>query len=204
MRRILSAAVLCVALVLPAADTLAAPAPPAPQLPVMKVPLVAWVTSRQHARPETLQDFTVDPTRLAQFRALLGSILNENWSQAHAQAKSLAYLLVAIEETGNWFVIASDDSNTGRDPTVVNLPDDVVYGYRKLCGYTNVQGRQVNGGADACHGSVDQGGGQFIHIEQDWTVLRPYARSGRQTGPHRFGTALMRALARVLPRVQAP
>jgi hypothetical protein len=54
-----------------------------------------------------------------------------------------------------------------------NLPADAVYAFRKLCGYTNVQGRHVNGDADACRVSVDQGTGRFIHMEQDWSVLRP-------------------------------
>ena len=55
--------------------------------------------------------------------------------------------------------------------------------------------------AGGCYGGVDHGIGRFIHIEQDWTVLRPYARGGRKMGTRRFGTALMRALGRALPRV---
>jgi hypothetical protein len=42
-----------------------------------------------------------------------------NWAQAVVQARSIAYLLVTIREGGSAFIIASDDSHTGRDPTVI-------------------------------------------------------------------------------------
>lgn len=284
------------------------------------------------------------------FRAMLESLATRNWPQAATQAKSIAYLLVIIREGGSTFVVASDDSGTGRDPTVVlnlnarrdfivgaphvpfesgtgeqaviflrdlggraaiisgahrcasrtftacdgttevcggslqsyrdsdaghnvttlyhaahvelaarwpssivislhgmkedtegvrtsviisnglraddgaqqtaatkfrsalgrrirqpgtivscNLPADDAFDYRKLCGTTNVQGRHVNGDADACRTSVDRGTGRFIHMEQDWLVLRPYAEGWARIGYHPFNNAFLRGLAEVLP-----
>jgi hypothetical protein len=321
-----------------------------PPVPVVRVPLVAWIASRQHALPDTLADFSLDPQRAVRFREFLGAILSGHWPQALAQARALNYELVAIREGNVWFLLASDASNTGRDPTVVistnprrefiaeaphvpfepgtaeqsvillerlggraaiisgahrcasrsfstcdgttevcmgteqsyrdsdvghnvstlfhtahvlfaerwpasivislhgmredtegvrtslivsngiraddasartpatrfrlalsnsmrepgrvvscNLPGDAVHGFRKLCGFTNVQGRHVNGDADACHGSIDQGTGRFIHLEQDWMVLQPYAQDWPNIGRHSNSLAFIRALAIVLP-----
>ena len=80
-----------------------------------------------------------------------------------------------------------------------NLPADDAFEYRKLCGTTNVQGRHVNGDANACRTSVDQGTGRFIHMEQDWLVLRPYAEGWARIGYHPFNSAFLRGLAAVLP-----
>ena len=82
-----------------------------------------------------------------------------------------------------------------------NLPADEVYNYRKLCGYTNVQGRQVNGDADACRGSVDNGTGRFIHLEQDWSILRPYARAWTHIDQQPSSKAFIDALASLVPPV---
>ncbi len=326
-----------------------------PEITAIQMPLLAWVASRPHAMPATLADFTTDPVRVAQFRELLGSLLRQDWKQALARAKSMAYLLVAIQEDENTFIVASDDSDTGRNPTVIinthprtdfivqaphtpfeqgtaeqaaiflrdlggraaiiagahrcasrtfttcdgktavcggtlqgyrdsdvghnvntlfhaahvlfaerwpssivmslhgmmedtngvrtsliisdgiraddaaqqtvatrfrlaldhwvkqpgavvscNLPSDAVYDFRKLCGYTNVQGRQVNGDTDACHISVDQGTGRFIHMEQDWAVLQPYAQGWGEIGNHPYNSTFIKALAQVLPAVSSP
>jgi hypothetical protein len=94
-----------------------------------------------------------------------------------------------------------------RQPGAVvscNLPADAAYDFRKLCGTTNVQGRQVNGTADACHSSMDQSTGRFIHMEQDSAVLRPYAQGWGQIGEHIFNTALIRGLKTVLAPVRSP
>jgi hypothetical protein len=85
-----------------------------------------------------------------------------------------------------------------------NLRADDIYKARRLCGYTNVQGRHVNGDDDACRGSVDQGTGRFIHLEQDWNVLRPYSQNWQRIGSYRYGRAFIRALAEVLPPVRGP
>jgi len=84
-----------------------------------------------------------------------------------------------------------------------NLPADDAYNYRKLCGFTNVQGRQINGDADACRGSVEEGTGRFIHIEQDWSILRPYRRAWTHIDQQPSSRAFIDALAPLLPPVPA-
>jgi hypothetical protein len=340
----------------PLAGSMSAALAQAPQVPIVRVPLVAWIASRPHAFPETLPDFAVDPERIAQFRSFLDALSNQEWPQALEQANSMSYQVVMIRESGNDYIIASDDSNTGRDPTIIlnmtprldflveaphvpfepgtaeqagillkelggraaiisgadrcasrsfttcdgstevcngvtqryrdsdpghnvstlfhtahvvfsarwpaalvmslhgmmddtkgvrtsliisngtnaaddpsantpatrlriavgdyygepgavvscNLQDDERYKFRKLCGTTNVQGRQVNGEADACHRSVSQPTGRFIHMEQDWAVREPYAREWAEIGEYPYNTALIRGLKTILAPVQSP
>ncbi len=83
-----------------------------------------------------------------------------------------------------------------------NLPADSAFGFRTLCGYTNIQGRHVNGDSNACRVSVDEGTGRFIHVEQDWDVLQAYAEDWKQIGRHPFNKAFVRGLVKVLPRVR--
>lgn len=319
----------------------------------VEVPLAAWLASRAHALPDTLPDFAVPEARLSAFREFAGALAAAEWTKAQRLAGPLHYQLVAIRERNDWFVVASDDSGKGRDPTLVinvsprrdlvveaphepfergtaeqaavmltvlgaraaivsgahrcasrsfttcdgrtgvcngledyrdsdpghntgtlfhaahlafserwrnaifmslhgmkedtngvrtsliisngarnpdpeartvatrlrlalepsmgdpgrvvscNVPADEVYNYRKLCGYTNVQGREVNGDADACRGSVDNGTGRFIHLEQDWSILRPYARAWSRIDQQPSSKAFLEALAPLLPPVSS-
>lgn len=79
-----------------------------------------------------------------------------------------------------------------------NWPADTGFAYRKLCGTTNVQGRHINGGADACRGGVEAGTGRFIHLEQDPSVLGRF-RSGSAVEQDPFAAALVEALAAIIP-----
>ncbi len=90
-----------------------------PAIEVVDVPLIAWVGSRAHATPETLSNFTSDATRLTEFRALVEALAKGEWGAASQRAKGVSYQLAAIHEADTWFVIASDDSATGRDPIIV-------------------------------------------------------------------------------------
>jgi len=49
-------------------------------------------------------------------------------------------------------------------------PDDLEKGFRLLCGYTNVQGRLLNGSRQPCTEDATSSGGRFIHIEQDYRI----------------------------------
>jgi hypothetical protein len=82
-------------------------------------------------------------------------------------------------------------------------PDDA-FNYRKLCGYTNVQGRYINGAVDTCHKSVDSGTGRFIHMEQDWHVLRPYAQNWARLYQNEQASSIMTAFFDVLPGIAGP
>jgi hypothetical protein len=64
---------------------------------------------------------------------------------------------------------------------------------------TNVQGRNVNGDADECHGSVDQGTGRFIHMEQDWSELKPYAQNWSAIGDNARAKTLIEAFKGAVP-----
>ncbi len=327
--------------------------PPA-GIDVADVSLVAWVRSRQHATPETLQEFSTDTARAAMFRGFAQSLAANDWRKAVDLARALAYELVAIRDAEAWFVVASDNSKTGRDPTIVihltpardvilqaphvpfetgtaeqamillrklagraaivsgahrcasrtftlcdgktevcgglqsyresdaahnvnslyhiahvelaerwkqsivvslhgmreddvgirtkviisdgardkdvsqqavatklrlaldkaathagmivscNWPGDDRYGYRKLCGYTNVQGRHVNNSADVCRASVDKATGRFVHLEQDRSILKPYARNWPNIDKHEFSRGFIEAFAGVVPLVTRP
>jgi hypothetical protein len=351
LRRWARAAAICAVLASAGAvPTRAQPAAP-PGVEVADVPLVAWVAARLHALPDTLTTFAVDSARLRSFRRLAAALADQDWNRARGLVDVLDYQLVAIREGGRWFVVASDRSMTGRDPTIVinvsaakdvvvtaphvpsetgtgeqavtllrelagraavvsgehrcasrrftacdgftavcgqdeayrdsdpghnvgtlfhaahvilaeawsgavvvslhgmradtsgvrtsliisngtrapdtsrqsaatrlrlaldpvashpgavvscNLPADAVHQFRPLCGYTNVQGRHVNGSADACRGNLEVGTGRFIHLEQDWSVLGPYALGWLNVHEHPFSKAFIEALRSVVPSV---
>ena len=320
---------------------------------VVEVPLVAWVAARQHTPANTLAGFSETDERLATFRALADSLAIRDWEKALRLAQAVSYEVAAIREGNTWFVVASDDSKTGRGPTLVvntragkdliveaphvpfeagtgeqavtllrdlggraavisgahrcasrsftscdgktpvcgslegyrdsdaghntatmfnaahvafaerwdrsivvslhgmkedeagrtqmivsngiraedkgemtaatrlrlalapgfdppgtvvdcNYRPDDAFSYRKLCGYTNVQGRHVNGGADTCRQSVDSGTGRFIHLEQDWHVLRPYAQNWARLDENERAKAITKAFSAVVPAISAP
>ena len=112
-------AAFCLTLLLLAASPAAAQPSGSRDIPVVRMPLAAWVASRPHAFPDTLANFETPPDRITKFRALLQSLVARNWAQAAAQARSMDYLLVMNREGGRTFVAASDNSQTGRDPTVI-------------------------------------------------------------------------------------
>ena len=82
-----------------------------------------------------------------------------------------------------------------------NVQSDSKYDYRPLCGFTNVQGRHVNGDKDACRFGVMQGTGRFVHLEQDRSVLDAYAEDLDQIERHPFHRALIRSLGEILPAI---
>jgi hypothetical protein len=318
---------------------------------VVDVPLVAWVAAREHALPNTLANFAQTGERSRKFRGFVELLSAHNWTKAREAAIAMSYMVVAIKDADTWFVVASDDSKTGRDPILVvtsaperdiileaphvpfeagtgeqvvtllrdlrgkaalvsgahrcasrtysscdgktavcgtsegyrdsdaghntgslfnqahivfsekwanalvvslhgmkedesgggvqmiisngahdrdinsvaaatklrlalaskskspgmivncNYPPDDLVNYRKLCGYTNVQGRHVNGGLDACHASVDSGTGRFIHIEQDWHVLRPYSQNWSRLYENDWPKAILQSFGAVISEI---
>jgi hypothetical protein len=319
---------------------------------IVQLPLVAWVGSRDHALPNTLPDFAETDMRLATFRALTNALSAHDWTKAREIAPTVSYQIVALQEANTWFVVASDDSRTGRGPTLVvnaaprrdvlfeaphvpfelgtgeqavillrdlggraalvsgahrcasrkftscdgktavcgsleayrdsdvghhtgtffnaahvvfserwsasivvslhgmkqdeggttqmiisngirgddngqataatklrltlgrnapagtvvdcNYAPDEVFKYRKLCGFTNVQGRHVNGAVDACRRSVDTGTGRFVHLEQDWHVLRPYAQNWSRLDGNALAKAILDSFSTILPTAANP
>jgi hypothetical protein len=83
-----------------------------------------------------------------------------------------------------------------------NVKSDSKYNYRPLCGFTNVQGRHVNGDPDACNIGVTRGTGRFIHLEQDRSVLRPYFEDWSGIYRYPIPLALTRSLSEILPPIR--
>jgi hypothetical protein len=319
---------------------------------VLDVSLVAWIGSLEHAAPDSLADFVESDERLTAFGKFAETLSRADWESALALARGLNYKLGAINEAGQWFVVASDASHSGKGPVLIvstapqadvifeaphvpfetgtgeeaslllsalkgravliagahrcasrtfagcsgrtavcgrnegyrnsdvghnpatlfnaahiafaaawprsvvvslhgmredadgpgprlvisngihgvdpgqgtaatrlrlalegrlgpagavvdcNYPPDDAFHYRKLCGFTNVQGRQLNGAADTCLESVDSGSGRFIHLEQGWSVLKAYAERWRSIYDDPEAVALRNAFASVVPPVQ--
>ena len=94
-----------------------------------------------------------------------------------------------------------DKTSPGRVVSC-NVKSDSKYNYRPLCGFTNVQGRHVNGDSDACRIGVTRGTGRFIHLEQDRSVLGPYFEDAPRIYNHPLPLALTRALLEILPAVR--
>ena len=111
-------ALLWAALLSVAAPAVSQTAPPE-DMPRIAGPLVPWVTSRPHAPTDSLPDFGSADERLAGFRSLVEALARRDWPQARLHANALVYQVVAVQEAGVWFVVASDGTAAGRDPTVV-------------------------------------------------------------------------------------
>lgn len=82
-----------------------------------------------------------------------------------------------------------------------DLPGDRKYEARKLCGYTNIQGRYINGDSDVCKVSQTTGTNRFIHIEQDWKILRPFDRSWGKVRNDSVISRFIDAAIEVLPPI---
>jgi hypothetical protein len=88
-------------------------------LEVVDVPLIAWVAAREHALPDTLADFSQTDERTVSFRKFVEFLSAHDWANVRETAKAISYTVVAIKEGAMWFVVASDESKTGRDPVLI-------------------------------------------------------------------------------------
>ncbi len=48
--------------------------------------------------------------------------------------------------------------------------EDLKKGFRLLCGFTNVQGREIHGSPDPCDGNATRSSERFLHVEQDYEI----------------------------------
>lgn len=108
----LQCAALCVGLSTAAAED-AAPG----GIEIVEVPPIAWVSSRSHALPDSLQNFVTERTKT--FREFVESLAALDRQKAASLAEKLKYQLVEIDEDGKKYLVASDDSGSGRDPIIV-------------------------------------------------------------------------------------
>jgi hypothetical protein len=84
-----------------------------------------------------------------------------------------------------------------------NVPADAQYRFRKLCGFTNVQGRFSNHSADICSASAEIATGRFIHIEQDWSILQPFAEDWRNIDRYPAAVGLFEGFSAVASPIAA-
>jgi hypothetical protein len=75
---------------------------------------------------------------------------------------------------------------------------------RWLCAANTVQGRDLNGSADACHANGERSSGRFLHIEQTYDdVRRAYGLDSQNLGAYPGSAAILAALAKELPCIRA-
>ncbi len=92
----------------------------------------------------------------------------------------------------------------GRDRAVsCQDPDDRSIETRWLCASTTVQGRDLNGSADACRSDAEASSGRFLHIEQTYEeVRRGFGEDWRNLQAHPGSAAILAALAAALPCIR--
>jgi hypothetical protein len=95
--------------------------------------------------------------------------------------------------------VAMEDVAAPGKVVSCNLLADEQHEAPPLCGFTNIQGRNVNGDADECRDSVDQGTGRFIHMEQDKILRKPYAQNWSHIEDDAFAKRLVEAFKSVVP-----
>ena len=76
-------------------------------------------TAGAHALADSLVNFTTADERTKQFREFVEKLATLDRTRAAELAKDLHYQLVEIDEDGKKYLVASDDSGSGRDPTIV-------------------------------------------------------------------------------------
>lgn len=67
---------------------------------IVEVPLIAWVSSRAHALPDSLQNFVTADERTKTFREFVESLAALDRQKAASLAEKLKYQLVEIDEDG--------------------------------------------------------------------------------------------------------
>jgi hypothetical protein len=93
----------------------------------------------------------------------------------------------------------------GEGPAVVSCNDanDDRYPYRRLCGFTNVQGRSLDGSLNVCGMSTHAPSGRFIHLEQTWDVLGEFERGWARWAEYPNLSAILQATMAVIPCISA-
>lgn len=83
-------------------------------------------------------------------------------------------------------------------------PGDRSIQTRWLCAATTVQGRDLNGSADACHADAVRSSGRFLHIEQTYEeVRRGFGLDWQNLPAYPASAAILAALAKTLPCIRA-
>jgi hypothetical protein len=80
-----------------------------------------------------------------------------------------------------------------------NDPEDDQYDFRKLCGFTNVQGRALNSSPDICLQSSQGSSGRFLHVEQSWDILGEIRRGWTRHRDYPHAGAFFAAFEQTIP-----
>lgn len=92
----------------------------------------------------------------------------------------------------------------GTDEQVVSCHDNgdnQKFGFVRLCGSTNVQGRHINDSPDACSQSTANATGHFLHLEQTWTLLGEFERGWGDIEAYPNASALLSGIEELVPNV---
>lgn len=80
-----------------------------------------------------------------------------------------------------------------------NDKEDRKYRFRKLCGFTNVQGRSLNRSADVCTQNALSSSGRFLHVEQTWDILGQIVRGWPNLAAYPKARAIFNSFKRISP-----
>ncbi len=80
-----------------------------------------------------------------------------------------------------------------------NHTDDASACFPRLCGTTNVQAIELNGGTAECGLSTDHSTGRFVHMEQSWDILGEFRRQWADLDGTKHAGPLIEAIAAAFP-----
>lgn len=143
-----------------------------------------------------------------------------------AWANAIVFQPHGFKNSGNsvWFVISDgtkekrsgDKMLTGRVRDAVRAavgkdravscqdPDDRSIQTRWLCATTTIQGRDLNGSANACRERANKSSGRFLHIEQTYDEVRyGFGEDWENLPGHPGSAAILSALKKELPCINA-
>ncbi|MCR9136229.1 MAG: hypothetical protein NXI27_09545 [Alphaproteobacteria bacterium] len=141
----------------------------------------------------------------------------------NAWTKAKAISLHGMRKRGNTITVLSDGSHAmdGQQQSTVkairdnfrrllgqgkgnvyscNHSDDIPASFPPLCGTTNVQAIELNGGTAQCGLSTDNSTGRFVHMEQSWDILGEFHRQWANLEGTLHAGPMVEALAIAFPQ----
>jgi hypothetical protein len=96
-------------------------APPPPELARVAVPLPAWLASRPHRGPDSIDDLAHEPTQERSLHSALRATIAQDWSTARHAATQGGFELLALVDGARWYAVLQPAAE-GLGPTVVAAP----------------------------------------------------------------------------------
>jgi hypothetical protein len=148
----------------PLAPPAGADATPPPGLERVAVPLPAWLASRPHSGPGSIEDLTHEPAAEQGLRDALRAAIAGDWPTAREAAARGGHELLALVDGARWYAVLQPADVRGLGPTVVVAPDP----WRDLV-------------AEAPHAGFERGTAEEVAL----LVAELGARAGLVAGAHR-------------------